>query len=249
MEKSTWGAALLAPCLLLAGCDTEAALLRQKLDVLEAEEAALRQLRTDLAAAGTLEGAGTASVFLGKDLINEVLAGAEGAVIPVPGVNGATLSLRSLRTDFRLGFPLVRIEAVALKQGLDAQLELVGAARLEPVVEPGDPAHLNLHVHVDSLVPKASWGLLQFQVGGFVRDLVQLQVGAEARRIASVRVPISTDLPFAMPAKQTPVSFKGVHATVSTPALSVQTKAAVTRVLALPDGLHVYGQVTAGGAL
>lgn len=249
MNKRTWGAALLAPCLLLAGCDTEEALLRQKLDVLKAEEAALQELRTDLAEAGTFEGAGTASVFLGKDLVNEVLAGADGAVIAVPGVNGATLTLLSLRTDFRVGFPLVRIDAVARKQGLDAQLELVGAARIEPVVEPGNPAHLNLHVHVDSLVPKASWGPLQFQVGGFVRDLMQLKLGAEARRVVTVRVPMSTDLPFTLPAKQTNVSFKGVHATVSTPALSVQAKAAVTRVLALPDGLHVYGQVTAGGAL
>ncbi|HVE52539.1 MAG TPA: hypothetical protein VNB23_04085 [Ramlibacter sp.] len=249
MDKRTWGAALLASCLLLAGCDTEDALLRQRLDVLKAEEAALQQLRTDLAAGAALEGAGAASVFLAKDLLNEVLAGADGSVIPVPGLEGATLTLRSLRTDFRMGFPLVRIDAVARKQGLDAQLELVGVARIQPVIDPGTPTHLNLAVHVDSLVPKASWGPLQFQVGGFVRDLVQLKLGTEARRIATVRVPIATDLPFALPARQTAVSFQGVHATVATPALSVSAKAAVHRVLTLPDGLHVYGQITAGGAL
>lgn len=239
---------LLSASLLLAGCNTEELLLRQRLARLQAEEAALQRLHGELAAgAPALEAPGTLSVFLSKAVINDVLAAADQAVLPVPGLPGVAVTINSLRADFRMGFPSVNVEAVARKNGVDAALQLVGSARLEPVLEAGSPAHLNLHVHVDSLVPRASWGPFDFAVGGLVRDLAQVKLSEQARRIATIRVPMATELPLHLPAKQTPVGFTGVQAYVATPELSVQSKVEIIRVLPLQDGLHVYAKLSTGG--
>ncbi|QIM52725.1 hypothetical protein [Hydrogenophaga crocea] len=105
MSYQRLAAAVVLLCaVLLAGCDTEEELLKQRLEMLKAEEASLQELKTTLASSATpLEGPGKASVFLSDDLINGVLKGADGVVVPVPGVNGATITVKSIRTQFRMG--------------------------------------------------------------------------------------------------------------------------------------------------
>lgn len=240
-------AAVALPCaLVLAGCDTEEALLKQRLEVLKAEEAALQSLKATLAAGDTkpLEGPGKVSLFLSDDVINGVLKGADGVSVPLPEVKDASITVNSIRTDFKLGYPLLKIDATA-KKG-DFALSVVGVARLIPAVlapEAGKPAQLELKIHVDSLVPRAQWGIFDFRIQGFVRELAHVTINDKLRAAGVIRFPVETNIPLNVPAKQTTVSFTGATVAVSTPDLSLNGKATITNVIALPDGLHVYGQV------
>lgn len=254
MRRLRLAAAVALPCaLVLAGCDTDEELLKQRFEILKAEETALQELKTTLTAGVTaLEGPGKVSVFLSDDVINGVLKGADGVVVPVPDVKGATITVKSIRTGFKMGYPLLNIDATAKKEGLDAELAVVGVARLMPTIVAGavgKPTLLELKIHVDSLVPRAKWGFFDFGIRGFVRDLAQVKVNEELRTAGVIRVPVETDIPLKVPAKQTPVSFTGATATLSTPDLSMNGKASVTKIIILPDGLHVYGQIKAAAGV
>lgn len=249
-RRNMAAAAVILASALLTACNTEEELLKQKLKVVESEERALKGMHQTLQDIQGLEGPGTVSIFLSEDLLNSVLAGADNLVISVPGVEGATVKVRSMRADFRVGLPLVNVEAVAAKKGLDASLELVGIALIETQVVEGSPQQLQLRVHLDSLVPRAQWSIFDFKVGGFVRDLMQVKITEELRKVGEINFPIETEMPLKIPAQQTPVSFTGVKGYLATPAMSITGKAAVTKILTLPDGLHVYGKITAkGGAI
>lgn len=242
--------AIILACGMLSACNTEEELLKQKLKVLEAEEKALVGIQQTLKDIQGLEGPGGVSIFLSEDLLNSVLAGADNIVIPVPGVDGATVQVRSMRADFKVGLPLVNVEAVAAKKGLDASLDLVGVALIETQVIEGAPQQLQLRVHLDSLVPRAKWGFFDFKLGGFARDLMQVKITDELRKVGEITIPIETKIPLSIPAKETSIAFTGVKGVVATPALSITGKATITTVLPLPDGLHVYGKITAkGGAI
>lgn len=229
--------------LLLAGCDTDEELLKQRIGVLRAEAVALQLLHAQLSDSAALEGPGAVSVFLSKDVLDAVLAAADGLVVAVPGVDGASIRLTSMRTDFRLGLPGIRVQAVATKKGLDGQLELIGVARLEPTIERSNPSHLALRIHVDSIVPRAKWGVLDFGIGGFVRDLMQVKLTEQLRTAGVIRVPIETDLALALAPKQVAFTVQGVTGNIATPALSLTAKGSVNRIISLPDGLHVYGTI------
>ncbi|QIM52727.1 hypothetical protein [Hydrogenophaga crocea] len=147
----------------------------------------------------------------------------------------------------RSGYPLLNIDATAKKEGLDAELTVVGVARLMSTIVPsaaGKPPQLELTIHVDSLVPRAKWGFFDFGIRGFVRDLAQVRFNNELRTAGVIRIPVEVDIPLKVPAKQTPISFTGANAAVDTPDLSMHGKVSVTKVIVLPDGLHVYGQVS-----
>ncbi|WP_316151003.1 hypothetical protein [Cupriavidus sp. BIC8F] len=248
MRVTRLAAAVALPfALVLAGCDTDQELLTQRLEVLKAEEAALKDLKATVATGvPSLTGPGAVSVFLSADLINGILKGADGVDVPVPHVEGATVTVKSIRTDFKMGYPLLRIEATGKKKGLDAELALVGVARLMPTIvagAAGKSSQLELKVHVDSMVPSAKWAFLDFRLSGFVRDLMQVKVNNELRTAGVIRVPVETDIPLNVPAKETPIQFTGVLGVISTPDLSLKGKAAVNKVVVLPDGIHVYGKV------
>lgn len=239
--------AFLPLCALLWGCDTENALLQQRLDVLTAEESALKEIQATFSAdPQSLEGPSQVSLFVSKDVINGILQGADNVTIPVPDLKGATITVETIRANFKMGYPLLDVKATAQKEGLQAKLALVGVARLIPSIEPateGTPNQLQLKVVVDSLVPRAQWGFFDFKIGGFVRDLSQVKINDELRTAGVIRLPLETTIPLSVPAKQTPVSFPGAVVSVATPDLSVTAKVSANRFIVLPDGLHVYGQI------
>ena len=240
---------LAVAAVLLAGCDTDEELLRQRLNMLNAEVAALRELQAELSASPEVEGNGTVSLFLSQDTINGILAGADGVVVPLPSVEGGEVIVKSLRASFRTGFPLVLVQATARKKGLDATLNLEGVARIQPtIIDSGIPKMLQLRVHVDSLVPNAKWSVFDFQINGFVKELLQVRLSDAARTAGVIEFPVETTLPIKVPALTFPVSFPGVNGSIATPALSLVGSARLARVITLPDGLHVYGRLDAGVA-
>ncbi|MFM0125701.1 MULTISPECIES: hypothetical protein [Paraburkholderia] len=198
-------------------------------------------------AGGTLvlEGPGTVSIFVSKNLINSGLKGVAGVTMPIPDVSDATLTIKSVTADLRLGYPLVTVDAEATKKDIGLTLQVVGTARLETKIDPASPSQLTVSVRLEELVPRAQWGIFDFKVGGFVKDLIKTKASKKLGEVAKFLVPIATDIPLALPAHQMLVRFTGVSAVVTTPALTVTGHTAVSRILWLSDGLHVYGTVTA----
>ncbi len=235
----------------LIGCSTDEELAQQRLNVLRAEAVALEALQTDLAAraagrAPALEGPGTDSIFLSKNLINSALRLLNGLRVPVPNSTNATITINSVTTDLKLGYPLVIVDAVATKYDIGLTLQVVGTARLETEIDSAAPSQMTINVRLEDLVPRARWGAFDFKIGGFVKDLIKARVSNELHSLAVIHVPLSTDIPLALPAYSTPVSVRGAKGVVSTPAITVLGHVTATHVLVLPDGLHVYGTVTAG---
>ena len=239
--------ALVCCALVLAGCDTDKQLRQQELDLLLAEEKALLALESTLKNVQSVEGDGRVSLFLSTGLINGILAGASDLKLTFAGVEGAEVLVKSVQTEFKLGLPLVRVEATASKRGLEPKLDVSAVARLEPTIVSGASPKLKLKVHLDSFVPRAKWGIFDWRIGGFVRDLSRVKLTEELRNLGSIEVPLEADLPLNLPAKKTPISFTGVNADVHTPALSLAGKVVAGQVLTLPDGLHVYGTVSTKG--
>lgn len=239
--------AVLCSALVLAGCNTDKELRQQELNLLIAEEKALLALESTLKDVQDLEGSGRVSLFLSTGLLNGILAAASNLRVPVPGVDGAEVLVKSMQTEFSLGLPLVRIEATASKKGLEPTLGISAVARLEPTIVAGHAPKLMLKLHLDSFVPRAKWGIFDWRIGGFVRDLSHVKLTEELRNLGVIEVPLEAHLPLSLPAKSTPVSFTGVHANVQTPALSLSGRVSASQVLTLPDGLHVYGALSAKG--
>jgi len=236
----------------LGGCttNTEEKLAQQRLNELKAESDSLEAMKKDLTAQPggvnpMLDSPGTVSIFLSKNLINSALKGAAGIALRVPDVEGATLTIKSVTADLKLGYPLVTVDAEATKKDIGLTVQVVGTARLETKIDPANPSLLTVNVRLEELVPRAQWGIFDFKVGGFVKDLIKAKASEELSNLATIQIPIATDIPLALPANQMPVSFTGAKAIVSTPAMTVSGHVTVSRVLVLPDGLHVYGLVTA----
>ncbi|AQH00430.1 hypothetical protein A9R05_15630 [Burkholderia sp. KK1] len=235
---------------LLAGCNTDDELAQQKLDMLTAEADSLQALKNDLnshmpGGAAVLEGPGTVSIFVSKNLLDSGLKGMAGVVMPIPDVPNATLTIKSVTAELKLGFPLVTVDAEATKKDIGLTLRVVGTARLETKIDPAVPPQLTVSLRLEELVPRAQWGIFDFEVRGFVKDLINAKASKKLGEVAKFQVPIATDIPLALPARQMPVSFPGVNAVVTTPAMAVTGQVVVSRVLVLPDGIHVYGSLTA----
>ncbi|MEB0113532.1 hypothetical protein QN397_19680 [Variovorax sp. RTB1] len=239
---------LVAALALLTGCganNTEEELAQQRLSVLKSEATSLDALKADLGSSGPLEAPGTVSIFISKNLINSALKGAAGVTLPIPNVEGATITIKQIVTDLKVGYPLVTIDAEATKRDLGATFEVVGTARLDTKIDPASPSQLLINVALEDFVPRAQWGPFDFKIKGFVNDIIKTKLNSELSNLASIKIPISTEIPLSLPAAQIPVNFPGAVAEISTPALNVSGHAAVSRFIVLPDGLHVYGTVSA----
>jgi hypothetical protein len=250
-RRSLHALALIFLLALLAGCktNTEDKLAQQRLDVLKAEADSLEAMKKDLTGQGganpALEGSGTVSIFLSKNLINSALKGVAGLTLPVPNVEGATLTIKSVSADLKLGYPLVTVDAEATKKDIGLTLQVVGTARLETKINSASPSQLIVNVRLEDLVPRAQWGIFDFKVRGFVQDLIKAKASEELSNLGTIQIPIATDIPLAVPTTQVPVSFPGAQAIVSAPALAVTGHVTISRILVLLDGLHVYGFVSA----
>lgn len=155
------------------------------------------------------------------------------------------LTVKEVRSDFRPGFPGLSISAAVEKSGVKA--DVVTLARIEPQLDDGI---LKLRVHVDGLVPRVSWRFIDFAVSGLVKDIVQARLVDEintAEALGSISIPVTQTAAINSPAGQVPFSVPGANGTISFPAYSASGKVALSRILAMPEGLYVYAIVQKEG--
>jgi hypothetical protein len=120
--------------------------------------------------------------------------------------------------------------------GLETQAQLV----LLPGAQPGDPAHLQ--VHVLKMVPRAKWNFFNFRFGLFIQRLLRIKASEYVAAMPEVSVPVSDEMPFQY--KSEPLSIELGDATVtgplSAPTIDSKVKVTIDRWYMLADGLHAF---------
>src|SRR5262245_57676595 len=127
------------------------------------------------------------------------------------------------------------------KSGVKADVSTV--ASLEPVI---DGENLRLRVHIESLVPQIDWWFFNFQIRGFVRDLVQVKLTEELNKadaLGAIVVPLSRESAFEIPSSTTPFTVTGVTGHITAPTYSLRMRTKVDKIICLPDGLHLFASV------
>jgi hypothetical protein len=237
--------AALAPSV-LAGCNTEEELQKQRADSIQRETTMLQDLQAYLANQAKAPDSGAISIFVSAGLVDSLLRGLEGITVAIPEADGATLRLNHVKTDFRTGFPGLTLDAIVSRSGMDVAVSL--AARIDAFVNNETPDKLGLRVHIDSLVPVVSWSFINFRVSGLVRDLVQVKVSEALNRpgaLGNISVPLNSSFTLNLPAGTTTQPVQGAVLAVSSPALSFKVRARVRNIIYLRDGIHLVGQVEA----
>ncbi|WP_026371964.1 hypothetical protein [Rhizobium sp. 42MFCr.1] len=248
----TWLVVLggLAAVAVLAGLavvqrDTAGAIKTQHENELKSELQALNDFKTWHKTQQDKPDPTIARVFVSKGIIDGLLASFDGMVVPIPNAEGIKLTVKTIRSDFRPGFPGLSLSATADKSGVKADVQTV--ARIEPQLDAGV---LKLRVHVDSLVPKVSWRFLDFTLGGMVKDILQTRLVDDinkAEALGSVSIPITQTSAINTAATQVPFKVTGVSGVIEVPAYSASGKVTLSRILAMPEGLYIYANVQHGG--
>jgi hypothetical protein len=224
--------------------DTAGAIKTQHENELKAELQALNDFKTWHKEQQDKPDPTIARVFVSKGIIDGLLTSFDGIVVPVPNAEGMKLTVKTIRSDFRPGFPGLSLAATVEKSGVTADLQTV--ARIEPQLDAGI---LKLRVHVDSLVPKVSWRFLDFTLGGMVKDMAQTRLVDEintAEALGSISIPVTQTSAINIAAVDVPLHVPGMNGTISVPAFSDSAKVTVSRILAMPEGLYVYANVQRG---
>ncbi|MCF1463520.1 hypothetical protein FS827_19630 [Agrobacterium vitis] len=224
--------------------DTSAVLQWQQRVETKAELQALIDFKKWLEAQKTAHDPLSTRAFLSRSMLDNILAAFDNTQLKLPEAPDVALFVKSVRADFRPGFPGLAIAATAERSGVTADVSTV--ARIEPVFDGGT---LRLKIHIDSLVPRISWRFLDFSVGGLVRDLTQAKVVDainKADALGAVSIPLSHTETFALPTTQIPFSTVGMNAAVTLPAVSGTVTAQLTRIVAMPEGIYVYATLNTG---
>lgn len=224
--------------------DTEAEIQAQKQTEIKAELLALTDFKAWLVTQTATPDPFATRGFLSRPLLDSILSGLDGTTLKLPEAKDVTLTINTIRTDFRPGFPGLSIIATAERSGVTADVSTV--ARIEPMF---DDSMLRLRVHVDSLVPKISWRFINFTLGGLVRDLAQTKVVEAINKedaLGAIAIPLSHSQTFSLPSTQVPFSTTGLNAVVTLPGFSGKITAQLTRIVAMPEGLYVYATLKTG---
>lgn len=224
--------------------DTDVALHLQRQNEAKAELQALTEFQVWLAAQKSAPDPLATSAFLSRPMIDSILSALDATALQLPEADDITLTLKSVRSDFRPGFPGLKIVATAEKSGVTADISAV--ARLEPVF---DDDTLRLRIHVESLVPKISWRFIDFTVGGLVRDLAQTKIVDAINRddaLGAVSLPLSHSQTFDFPSTKIPFSTTGMNAEAVLPSFSGTVTARLVRIVAMPEGIYIYATLDTG---
>ena len=146
-----------------------------------------------------------ASVFLSSGLIDRMLTVSDNVRVPLPRIPGATLLIRSIRSDFRNGFPAARVDARAEQAGESLGVDVRANAIL--LIEP-DGEDLLLRVAIESLTPELDWKFFRGPVRRFATTLLEARALDIAAGLPEVRIPLRSDLPLMFEASSQPVTVK-----------------------------------------
>lgn len=231
----------------LAGCNTTTQLLRLQRNNLAQMKTAESHVRDD-AATGMFEPERyDLHLFLNSSVFNDILRQFDNTQIRIPGKRPVDVTLRSVRFEFRPGYPAIQISAIArdVKSGITAELIMAAVVTVE--TETSEPRSLYLRVVATDVAPDLKWGPLSLRKWAFARRLLALKGLQIANGIPRVKIPI--ERAFAIggpPGEQTvtlPTGDGSITGIVRWPGSQVNGTLAVNHILFLANGLHIFANV------
>lgn len=242
--RHKWATCFLLITLLSCKKDqTAEKLTQERLNLLTAEALYLERLDRMVSARPHLETASQLSVFISGKTIGALLSVLKDASGPIPGIANARFRVVSFDSDFRDGFPLLKLKGEAERSDMGVKAEVAIDAVVQPIVTPDQPNSLLLRLQVVDVLPVVQWGALEAKLGGFVKDLLQAKLAGYAASLPEIRIPLRSDFSIDLPASEQPVSFPVPNGTVSgiisVPGLKATKSVFVDKAVFLSDGLHV----------
>ena len=240
-------AAIVLTSVLCASCSSERDAQRMELAQLESAISDANRAIDDLQQNAADAERSAYYAYVSARLLNAVLAGLDGAVIHPDGRRDLEIHVRSIRTNFVGGSPMLSVSAAAKLPSADLMLDLAVEARLK--IELGPTSNeLRARIQVVHVEPKVRWSVFDLSTLRAVRKLASLGVSDFADQMPSVPLPLQAQLNLSMTAGAKQMALETaaggtVSVRVNYPAVPLQVKSRISRVLFLHDGLHVFGEI------
>lgn len=214
-----------------------------RLRILDAEYSYLTALKDILQKQPNPESRNSISVFVSANGLNSVLSGADGLSFSVPTSKHTTVTVNSIRTEFRDGFPGVtaNVEVTRHNPSLKIAAELYSV--LEPRIDKADPTNLLLYMR--PLYLKTSTQAIQ--AGNDDEKMAESLLGDIASQYSELlphlTIPLAKDFSVSFPSSQVPLSVPTqagkLNGEVDLPGLNARATVSVSGVLFLSDGVHI----------
>lgn len=237
--------------MLLPGCSTTGDLLRLQRDKLQLIEKNVTAARDR-----SLQGAYDPSRYdaylaLNATLFQQILVSFDGtkADLDISG-RPVSITVNSVRTDFRPGSPQITLDAIAsdARSGIQAQVEI--DSRLVITRTSDDPEQLQVAIVATRIVPRVSWGPFEITKLRFARALLTLEAERFTSKLPTFTLPLGTGFAFGEQARtiQSDTIPTGEHGgwirgNLSYPATLTTGRFAIKEILFLENGVHVFANV------
>lgn len=234
---------------ILSGCSTNSELLRLERDQWQQIRSAASQT-SQLATTGVFDpDRHDLYLMINSNVFNRILEGFDGRQFELD-LQGrpVDITVRSVRLQFRAGYPDILVDAVATdrRSGVEAALEM--DARLVIVGDLSQPDTLAVEPVATRVVPRLRWGPLEFTKWRFVRRLLQLEAAQFTANLPKLTLPLASRFAFGSAASTQPTRFptgngSWIAGNVAVPSTQTTGRIVVKQVLFLPNGIHVFADV------
>lgn len=245
--KRRWMVPVLCGLLVLtqSGCDLTRDALRQQRSRLQMELDALTSLERDLGAPG-FPGARHIELKLGYDVINQVLAGADGIEVPLPQQRDAFLRIDRIRFTGQDATPLLTVSAAARKYGVTVEAAVTAMLVLDQPDAAQPPV---FRVRIVDVAPVLRWRQFTFRRLELARKLLVTKADELAVNNIAFPIPMEHALRLDIPpvAQEARVETRNngsfARYRISKPASALSRIVKIDRVVFLSDGIHLYATI------
>ncbi len=234
--------------LLTSGCQTTN---RQPPGPSPIEQAYLERLANWLNDTLPPEARYSAKLFLSEDIINQVLVGLRDAEIPLSTKKRTRFKISSVQTEFRDGFPMVKITGKVFSRDSNWSAEADTYAALEAIDEEQkktpDQLEFKLHFyHLDEATVRYS--SISLPLKGIIREIAEKKLIESTDGIKPFSLPAVKEWSFKIPnaPKALKINAPGggsISLSFDQKVVDVRSKLSVDRVVFLRDGIHLLGNL------
>jgi hypothetical protein len=245
--KRRWTAGLLCALLALTqpACYLTRDALRQERSRLQMELDALQNLERDLGSPG-FPGARHVELKLGFDVINQVLAGADGVEVPLPQQRDAFLRIHEIRFTGQDATPLLTVRASAKKYGVTVDAAVTAMLVLDQP-DPAQPPVFRVRIH--DIAPVVTWRQFTLRRLELARKVLVTKADQLAVNNIAFPIPMEHALRLDIPAVaqearvETRNNGSYIRYRISKPPSTLNRVVRIDRVVFLSDGIHLYATI------
>lgn len=235
-----------AVLLLQPGCYLTRAAKQQERSRLRAELQTLEQLHKDLSDGNFPGGSQHVKFKISYDLLNQILAGADGMEAALPEDRDVVIRVDEIRFRGRSATPLLDLRGSAHKWGVT--VGVTATAMLD--IDRSDPAAPMFRVRIVDIAPALTWRQFTLRRMELARKVLVTEADKLAINYLAFPIPleqaIRLDIPAVAESATVPTRNNGswIRYSVRKPASQLQRVIAIDRIVFLGDGIHLFATVS-----